>query len=245
MSNQNGGEVLSLRVYRSYIQALDWLFPPQCAGCGKPGSHWCPESQVNLRRLAGSHCFSCGLPKRQAELCDSCLKRKPTYNRARSYAYYEGHLRSALLNAKYRRDQALGLVFAQFLKQLLYDQKWDVDAVVPIPLSKERLRQRGYNQVELFARPLALMKQFEYRPMALKRIKETQSQVGLSLEARWHNLDNAFEAKPEMVMAKKVLLLDDVMTTGATLSAASDALVTAGAQAVYCLTVARTVSRGG
>lgn len=241
MSNQNGGEAAFLRAYRTYIQALDWLFPPQCAGCGKPGSHWCSESQINLRRLVEPHCPSCGLPQLQSELCDSCLKRDPSYNQARSFAYYDGHLRRALLNAKYRRDQALGLIFAQFLKQLLSEQKWEVDAVVPIPLSTERLRQRGYNQVDLFARPLALMKQFEFHPKALLRIKETVSQVGLSLEARWHNLENAFEVKPDLVMAKNILLLDDVMTTGATLTAASDALAAAGAQTVYCLTIARTV----
>jgi len=150
-------------------------------------------------------------------------------------------VRKALLSAKYRRDLALGLVFAQYLLQLLDEQDWEIDSIVPVPLAKGRLLQRGYNQVELFARPLALMLPLQFRPKALKRKLETSSQIGLSLEARWGNVKNAFEAKPHHVAAKRILLLDDVMTTGATLSAASDALLRAGAGAVFAITVARAV----
>ena len=241
LREKSGGEPTSLRLYRSYVQALDWLFPPQCAGCGKPGSHWCTESQASLRRISEPHCTSCGLPNINIELCDSCQENSPTYVEARSFAYYEGDLRVALLNAKYRRDQALGLQFAQYLDQLLGALKWKIDAIVPIPLSKGRVNERGYNQVEIYARPLALMEEIDYLPKALIRSKETLSQVGLSLDDRWSNLENAFTAKARLLGQKNILLIDDVMTTGATLASAAKSLVTAGAKNVYALTMARAV----
>lgn len=145
------------------------------------------------------------------------------------------------MTAKYRRDQALGLQFAQYLQQMLSKKNWLIDAVLPIPLSRGRLYERGYNQVGLFGRPLAWMEEIDYLPKALFRNKETLSQVGLSSEDRWRNLENAFEAEPSLVSAKNILIVDDVMTTGATITAASDAVKSAGAHAVYALTLARAV----
>ena len=191
-----------MRIYRGYIQSLDWLFPPQCAGCSKPGSHWCEESQVNLRRITNPNCPSCGLPQKHARLCESCQSREPAYTMAGSYAYYQGHLRRALLSAKSRRDQALGLVFADYLYQMWAIQKISADVVVPIPLSRQRHLERGYNQVDLFARPLALMLKLDYRSGALERVKDTVSQFGLSYDERWANLSDAFEVNMNQVAEK-------------------------------------------
>lgn len=93
----------------------------------------------------------------------------------------------------------------------------------------------------LIARPIALIEDINYLPKALIRHKETLSQVGLSLDDRWSNLENAFEAEASLLRAKNILLIDDVMTTGATLSSASKAVVKAGANAVFALTMARAV----
>jgi ComF family protein len=231
----------SLRVYRGYVQSLDWLFPPQCAGCNKPGSHWCEESQADLRRITNPHCSSCGLPQKHAKLCESCESRDPAYTWARSFAYYQTHLRKALLAAKSRRDQALGIVFAEYLFQMFTNEGVDAEVVVPIPLSRQRRLERGFNQVDLFARPLALMLHLDFQSRGLKRVKETDSQVGLSQDERWMNMKNAFVANANEVAGKNILLLDDVMTTGATLAFASDALISAGAKEVYAIIVARAV----
>ncbi len=122
---------------------------------------------------------------------------------------------------------------------------WDVEMVIPVPLSQQRLSQRGYNQVALIAHPLAMIKNWEYEPNALKRVKHTRSQVGLSARERSDNVRNAFHANPHLINDKKILLLDDVATTGATLLSASESLVSAGARHVYALTTAKAVSRYG
>lgn len=184
------------------------------------------------------------MPHRGAGKCPRCLQRPPAFDQARSWAEYSGSLRRVLLSLKYHRDLAMGLGLAQKLQRFLSTQEWEVDAVVPVPLAQQRLMQRGYNQVDLFARPLALAHQADYLPVALQRQKETASQVGLSVDERFNNMRAAFKAQQEMVKGKRIALLDDVMTTGATLSAAAQALRESGASHVYALTIARTVREG-
>nr|BAL52748.1 phosphoribosyltransferase [uncultured Chloroflexota bacterium] len=132
--------------------------------------------------------------------------------------------------------EALAIPFAHFVRSLA----WPVEAVIPIPLSPKRYQERGYNQVALVAYPLALHLQLPYLSQALRRVRETRSQVGLSAQDRRQNVRDAFEARSEWVRGKSVLLVDDVATTGATLSSASEALLSAGAARVYAVTLARS-----
>jgi ComF family protein len=115
------------------------------------------------------------------------------------------------------------------------------DLVVPIPLGVKRLRERGYNQAGLLAHPFALALQLPYRPRALKRIKETRTQVGLSIPQRRKNVEGAFKADPDIVSGKSVIVMDDVMTTGATLDEAGQALKQAGASQVVGFSLAKAV----
>jgi ComF family protein len=119
-----------------------------------------------------------------------------------------------------------------------------VDVVVPIPLGKKRKKERGYNQVAMIAIPLAEKLAIPYLSKALVRARETRSQVGLSAEERVKNVDRAFQARPT-VGGKAVLLIDDVATTGATLSSGAEALYSAGAAEVLAFTVARALPRHG
>jgi len=120
-----------------------------------------------------------------------------------------------------------------------------VDLVVPVPLGKERTKERGYNQVGLVAMPLALINHWRYSPRALVRTRETRSQVGLSIAERRENVSGAFLGNPALILRSNVLLLDDVATTGATLSSCSAALMDAGANSVYALTIARALPHHG
>jgi ComF family protein len=122
---------------------------------------------------------------------------------------------------------------------------WPIDLVVPIPLGKKRRRERGYNQVALVAMPLAASLEWPYVPQALKRTRDTRSQVGLSYEERRENITNAFVADARLVRDRAVLLMDDVATTGATLSAAASALNAAGARKIFALTLARALPHHG
>jgi ComF family protein len=117
-----------------------------------------------------------------------------------------------------------------------------VEILVPVPLGKKRLKERGYNQVGLVARPLAYQMKWDYRTEVLSKTRETRSQVGLNVSQRHENVQNAYQANPEVVKGKSILVMDDVATTGSTLSACTESLLSAGAQEVYVLTIARALS---
>jgi len=114
-----------------------------------------------------------------------------------------------------------------------------VNIIVPVPLGVARRKERGYNQASLLAKPLALCFNIPYQEKALFRIRETESQVSLSREQRQQNVSEAFQAKSQLVRGKRVLVIDDVTTSGSTLDACADALLKADADRVYGLTLAR------
>jgi ComF family protein len=147
--------------------------------------------------------------------------------------------RCELHQLKYERDIGLSEALSKHLIELYNEFKWEVDLIVPIPLGARRARERGFNQAGLLARPLAYAIQKAHRPVALKRTRETRSQVGLSAVERRKNVESGFTAQREIVQGKSVLIIDDVMTTGSTVNACAQALRMAGASAVYGLTLAR------
>jgi len=122
---------------------------------------------------------------------------------------------------------------------------WPVNLLVPVPLGTKRLKERGYNQAGLIGWPLSLSLGIAYAPRALVRTRETRSQVGLSRAERHDNVRDAFTARPALVKDRTVLLVDDVATTGATLSSCAEALSAAGARDVFALTISRARRRGG
>lgn len=225
--------------YKSLWQGLDWVFPPYCAGCETKGVRWCAQCRAACRRVGAVVCGLCGRPMARAGLCAGCQARRPAYGAARSWGLHEGALRQAVHRLKYRRDLGLGEALAVELKALLQEQAWEVDLVLPLPLAAKRQKERGYNQSVLLALPLALSVGVPYSRRTLLRTRETLSQVGLSQRERWENVAGAFEARPEKVRGRTVLLVDDVMTTGATLNAAAEALCRAGAAQVYAITLSR------
>ena len=233
-------------LYHWMWNGLDLLFPPVCGGCGKAGIRWCDNCQRNLLVVSGPVCDQCGQPQKLAGLCKNCQKLRPAYQALRSWAVFRDPLRPALHKLKYRRDLGLGEVLACSLAEYIETSlRWDIEVVVPVPLSPQRLSERGYNQVALIAQPLAMLERWDYAPKALKRVRHTRSQVGLSIQERKDNVQNAFEANPRLIGGKKILLIDDVATTGATIVSASGSLVDAGARYVYALTAARAISRYG
>jgi ComF family protein len=131
--------------------------------------------------------------------------------------------------------EALAIQLSDFLQTL----NWPVDMVTCVPLSRDRLRQRGYNQSAMIARPLAMSIAKPFLPVLLRKTREAPTQVGLSANDRRKNVDGAFEAGGTLLIAKQVLVIDDVTTTGSTMNACARALLDAGAASVYGLTFAR------
>jgi competence protein ComFC len=161
----------------------------------------------------------------------------------RSWAFSEGEIRQAIHRLKYRGDILLGEVFAHYLVRCFLQLGWQIDLVVPVPLALDRLAERGYNQASLLAKPFALQLNLMYAPGGLSRTRETHSQVGLTAKERRNNVFGAFTAREKLVKAKRILLVDDVTTTGSTLDACASTLLDAGAADVFGLTLLRATHR--
>ena len=236
---------LAYLLYRFAWGSLDLLFPPTCGGCGKPGSRWCEDCRNGVQHLVEPVCDVCGKSVDEAGLCADCRQVRPQYRLLRSWSVFDAPVRDALHKLKYYGDMALGDALAAQLVQFVTDLKWPVEMVVPVPLGKKRFQERGYNQVSLIARPLALAAGMPFAPDALTRVRETRSQVGLGKSERRLNVSGAFQARGTRVKNRIILLMDDVATTGATLSSCAEALYAAGARDVFALSVSRAFARHG
>jgi competence protein ComFC len=205
------------------------------------GTRWCTTCQTSVQKIEPPLCPVCGQRNSRVGLCPRCQKLTPHYTALRSWAVFDGTIRNALHQLKYRRNVGLGEILARSMVELAEEMKWEIDLITPVPLGLARLAERGYNQSSLLAKPLSLALRVPYRPQILSRVRETRSQVGLTAAERRENVSGAFVAQPNGIMGRNVLLVDDVTTSGSTLDACAEALLTAGARQVYGLTLARAV----
>lgn len=220
--------------------AIDWVFPPHCLGCGNEGEIICPECYATIKRVPANVCPYCNAYVSTTGHCPNCGNRKPAYNQYRAFAFYGGVIREAVHHLKYQNDVGVARVLAGYLLKVIQTENWEIDLVVPVPLSKHKLDQRGYNQAERLASPVAEALKKPLSTNALLRIKENASQVDLDVLSRRENVRGVFEANPVLVKGKKILLIDDVYTTGATLESASQALRDAKSDLVYAVTVGKS-----
>ena len=227
-------------VYSFLWQAIDWLYPPRCVSCSRGGYRFCPDCFSAVRAIHQDRiCPICGLPQPAAALCAECRLDQPAFTALRSWGLYEGTLREAIHGLKYHRDLGVSQDLAAPLSRLITDLNWQVELIVPVPLSRERAKGRGYNQSEALARWVSRMTGIPIQPAALARIRDTASQVGLSGSERRQNVQGAFQARAILVTGKNILVVDDVATTGATMQASAMALKSSGATRVYGITLAR------
>jgi ComF family protein len=175
------------------------------------------------------------------DICPRCKASPPPFDALRSWGIHSGPLREAILQLKYQKNIAMGDSLAPHLLEVLKSTQWQIDLISPVPLSQNRIAERGYNQSAELARPLALAMGLPYQPAALRKIRETQPQVGLNAREREQNIQGAFAANPKLVHNRSLLVIDDVTTTGSTISACAEAARLAGASRVYGLTLARPV----
>ncbi len=229
------------RLHQRLWTALDWLYPPLCGGCGSKGDRWCPDCRSKVHIIQPPICKRCGQQLQSGELCSRCKNSPPNFAALRSWAAFDGPVRNALHQLKYRKNIALGERLAEPLCSVFLAQGWNVGIVAPVPLGIARLKERGYNQAALIAHPFSLALGLPYVPGALQRRRETHSQVGLSIAERKENVSGAFSARRDVVASQSVLLIDDVATSSATLDACASALRMDGADQVYCLTLARAL----
>ncbi len=220
-------------------KGIDWIFPPQCPGCQTMGTRWCEACSSSVKPISGHICPVCGEPGSTAEVCFDCRSIPPAFDSLRSYTLFTGPIREALHHLKYSNDIGLGEVLSPYLVKTYQSMNLDIDLVTAVPLSKKRLRSRGYNQAEELARPFAAMIKKPYLGNAVERVVDTRSQIDLSAEERRENVSGAFYANSMSIKAKSVIIIDDVSTTGSTISECAGALRKAGAREIHAITLAR------
>jgi ComF family protein len=211
----------------------------------------CEECLASFERVSGIVCEICGRPlpglaRKDEEplLCPACQDRTYAFERARSFAQYQDALVRAILLLKFEQIEPLGAWFAERLAELVKAEGEAMagDVVVPVPLHRQRERERGYNQAALLSKPLARRLRLPHKAVLLMRTRARPDKQVLSLEERWESVRGAFATRPgSEVDNLRVLLVDDVLTTGATLDACARALREAGAKSVKGLTVARAI----
>lgn len=230
------------------------LLPPRCPLSGEvveSQGMLSPASWQSLNFIGNPICDSCGVPLEitvedaNGLLCGSCVAAPKIYNQSRSAVVYDEVSRNLILAFKHGDQTHLSLTFVPWLKRAGGEFLKDCDLIVPVPLHWKRLLKRRYNQSALIAARLAKEAKIFYEPEILKRTRHTPVQGHLSAKERYKNVSNAFSVNRKyasQVTDKKIVLIDDVYTTGATVEECADVLYAAGAARVDILTVAR-VSR--
>ena len=226
---------------RLTLEVLDLVFPQRCAACDVPGeSPFCAVCAETLVP-APTGCPVCGVPQDESLLpalkprrCPHCRAHPPRFALASAPYLHGGALADAIHRLKYEKREDLGAALAVLFEACAVPQS---DVLVPIPLHPRRLRQRGYDQARLLADGAAKRFRLPVVPL-LRRVRETGQQVGRDRTSRERSVRGAFATTGE-VLGARICLIDDVLTTGATASAAADALLIAGAARVEVRTLAR------
>ena len=219
---------------------LDFLFPRHCVGCGKTGNFLCQDCYQKLPRIVPPICQKCGKPESTGALCSSCWGWQSQIDGIRSPFRFEGVIRQAIHELKYRNLKAVAGRLAELLFNYFQVNPVPGEVLVSVPLHNRRLRQRGYNQSNLMVKELSKLIAFPVVEGCLIRLKDSppQARTG-TVDDRRRNVVDAFTCVDERLSGRHVLLVDDVCTSGVTLEACATALKSAGALSVWGLTLAR------
>ena len=247
-------KIASLRAFG--VGLLDVLMPPQCLACRsiiETAGLLCPSCFAKAQMIAPPMCRQCGVPLAAATgvsgiahldlTCGRCLSDPPLFSRARSVFTYDDIARQLVTDLKYRDRLEGRQSLGAWLARASADLAATADLIVPVPLHYRRLVRRRYNQAAVLARSLAERTGRQLAVDALIRQRPTKSQTGLSLDERTRNMRGAFVVRSKCRAAIKgaqILLVDDVLTTGATANACAKALLQADAREVTVVTLART-----
>jgi len=235
-------------------QIADTLYPPECMVCDRPvadAQMLCAACWSESHLIDGTTCDRCGVPMPvalradQTIHCDACLAGSLTWDRGRAAAIYAGSTRALVLALKHGDKPDIALALGRWMSRAAADLIAECDVIVPIPLHWRRFLSRRYNQSAELSRVIARKSGAAHRPDILNRIRPTAMQRARSAAQRAKNVDSVFAVPPHMVefvRGQRILLVDDVLTTGSTLNAATTALRRSGAAQVSTVVFARVES---
>lgn len=236
------------------MTVADFLWPPVCPSCSKGvGTHGrlCAACWDAMTFISAPQCDVCGVPFPYAlepeAQCGECLRNRPPYRRARAALAYDAASKDMILAFKHADRTDLAEPITALMARVAGPFLKDVDLVIPVPLHYRRLVSRRYNQSAMLAQRLARMYGVWYAPLILLRQKSTETQGGKSRAARRRNVQGAFRVAEEYrsnLRDRRVLLVDDVMTTGATVEGCTRALLRSGAASVDVITFSRVLRQG-
>lgn len=228
---------------------LALVYPKEinCAFCQTPlkeaaDNNVCGKCASYLPFVSDNVCSICGRPYPEGyanETCEECRDRDMHFDGGCTVFEYGGLIQEILHRLKYNGEFELASPIGLFMASRLKDMRWDMDFILPVPLHQERLKARGFNQSYLLAQTIGREFGMDVRDGILIRQRHTESQVNFSRLERIHNVRDAFKVKDDIKLSgKRILIVDDIMTTGATLDECSRVLKINGASKVYCITAA-------
>jgi len=230
-----------------FSSLLNLILPPTCYLCGRviESSGFCSSCIEGFRFITGPICPTCGVPFVSQEVedhpCGRCIKVRRPFHKARSIGVYEGGLLEAVHSFKYNGKTALARPLGRMMAEAI-TRPSDYHLIIPIPLHRIRLRERGFNQSLLLAREMSNTLGIPIDYINLKRVRPTEPQINLKGRDRLKNVKGAFAVADEKAFkGKRILLVDDIYTTGATVSECARALKKAKVERVDVLTLARVM----
>mgnify|MGYP002647305655 CR=1 FL=1 len=224
------------------------LFPPHCIFCDcitdfRNEYHICDKCREAVTPLMGNRCKVCLRETRGnfgTDLCAACRTKMPYFDRLRSCYEYNKYVRNCVLRLKFHQRYDHARTMGMLMTNLI--EEGSADYIIPVPVSKERLRERGYNQSVLFSKEISAGTKIPMRTDLLFKIKDTKPQSSLKFNERTENVKNSYKAASgELLKGKRIILTDDVATTRSTINECAKVLKKAGAKSVECVTFAVAV----
>jgi ComF family protein len=227
-------------IVNNRLNIMHALFAQRCLLCGAASDRdLCPPCHDSLPHLRSHHCIVCALPLATAGVCGACLSNPPAFDRTIAAASYAFPIDALLHSLKYESKLVLAAVLADLLTARISPEGLP-DFILAMPLHPAKLRERGFNQALEIARRISKTTGVELLPLASRRINDTRSQTGLPWKEREKNIRGAFTCDTDM-SGKRIAIVDDVMTTGATINELAKALRKGEAGHVSAWVVARTL----